>query len=155
MFCHACNLPAASRAYLRGNTKKWRIENCGALTDDSCFAYRPGFARVPTGSAGRAPPAHSSLSKEEVLQGTSLAGAKKRSHQLLLPLHALSVGQRGGRSHGLDAGHRGYSSTCGPAHLQHRFLKEGVQVRCRGTFKAANAAVVNGLPWNRNIQKSS
>lgn len=139
-----------------GNTKERQIENCEeALTDDSCSAYRPGFAGVPAGSAGRAPPACRSLSKEEVLQGASLAGAEERGHQLLLPLHALSVGQRGSRSHRVDAGHRGDGSTRRPAHLQHRSLKQGIQIGCRGTFKAANAAVIKGFPWNRNTQKSS
>lgn len=149
------SLPTAGRTYLHAITKKGRIQNSKALTDDGCVAYRPGLAGVPAGSAGRAPPAHGPLSKEEVLQGASLAGVEKCGHQLLLPLHALSVGQRGGRSHSLDAGHRRYGSTRSTTHLQHRFFKQGIQIRQGGTIKAADAAAIEGLSWIRRTQKRS
>lgn len=124
-----------------------------ALTDDGRFAHRPGPAGVPPGAAGRAPPARGSPSKEQVLQSARLARVEQRGHQLLLPLHALSVGQGGGRSHRLDAGHRCYSAACGPTHLQHRFLKEGIQIRQGRAIKGANAAAIEGLPWKRKNTK--
>lgn len=99
-----------------------------SLTDDGRRLDGPRPAGVPAGAARRAPAAHGPLGEEAVLQGAGLARGEQRGHQLPLPLHALGVGQRGGRSHRLHAGHRRYGAPGRPPHPPHGLLEHRVQI---------------------------
>lgn len=128
-------------------------EKSKALTDDSCFMYRPGLACVPAGSTGHAPPANGSLGEETVLERAGLAWVEERGHQLFLPLHALSVRQGGSCPHRLDTCNWRYSAACTLTHLPHCLLKQSIQIKQGWARIRANTAGIQRLTWNRNIKE--